>query len=123
MVRAASRELFAEREANRPPTCVEVPSGAQRAAPINDREPPACVVSSRAPGGSGSGVRAQHVARVTQGDRDEFTTKSTLTDWAMSKAKEGGAVAECRIYPGVSHFEIEVRAGRRDARFLCRAVA
>lgn len=62
-----------------------------------------------------------HVPRgnVPQGDRDEFTSKNTLTDWAMKKAKESGGVAECRIYPGISHFEIEVRSTpRRPLRHL-----
>lgn len=42
-----------------------------------------------------------------QGDRDEFTSESTLVDWAVKKASP---VTEHKIYPGVTHFEIEVRS-------------
>ena len=40
-----------------------------------------------------------------QGDRDEFTGKDTLLNWAAKRS--ASAVTETRIYPGLGHFELE----------------
>ena len=43
--------------------------------------------------------------RARQGSRDEFTSPSTLLEWAVPRSKS--AVTESRILPGLSHFQLE----------------
>lgn len=42
---------------------------------------------------------------LIQGDRDEFTGKDTLINWAVKQSQS--EVTETKIYPGLGHFELE----------------